>query len=60
MSDRYNVSVEFDRFSKKFENVAKPRFESYGNATILAVDAGNRTVCFNFAHVQFYSMEEDK
>lgn len=58
MNEKYTVSIEFPNFSKRFEHVTKPRFESYGNTTMLMVDDEDkhRTVCFNFRHVQYYTL----
>lgn len=57
---KYNVSVEFEKFSKKFSNVPRPKLESHGNAAFLVVEDRNRTVLFSWNQVQFVSVEEVK
>lgn len=61
MDEKYAVTVEFDTFAKKYEHTNRPTFETYGDITLLIVEdkMRNRTVCFNFSHVQYYTITKE-
>lgn len=56
-NEKYNVTVEFEKFSKRFANVDAPRYEVQGPTTLLVIEDRNRTHHFVLNQVQFFSME---
>lgn len=54
---KYNISVEFEKYSKKFDNVAYPSFENNNGAIALVVEDRNRTYRFSWNQVQYFTTE---
>lgn len=57
---KYKVSVEFEKYSKKFENVPMPVLDLSTNPNVLIVEDRNRTFRFSMNEVQYYTIEEMK
>ena len=45
--NKYKVTVEFEKYSKKFENVPFPKLDLSANPNILIVEDRNRTHSFS-------------
>ena len=52
--NEYQVTVEFPKFVKKFDNVSKP--EVMENHNILIISDGDRTHHINLDHVDYYTI----
>lgn len=59
-SKKYKVSVEFEKYSKKFENVPEPKLDLSANPNVLIIEDRNRTFRFSMNEVQYYAVEEMK
>lgn len=57
INNDYNVTVEFEKYSKKFERVGFPEIQTNGNNTDLIVNDRNRIYHFNMRYIHFWTAE---
>lgn len=57
MDERYNVRVEFEKYSKQFEKISMPEVIERSNHSELVVKDRNRTYVFNLSFVHFWTSE---
>lgn len=60
MDKKYRVSVEFEKYSKKFENISLPVLNLSTNPNVLVIEDRGRTYHFSMNEVQYYTIEEMK
>lgn len=56
--DRYNVNVEFEKYSKKFERVEEPQMMLNNGSSLLVIQDRYRTYYFNMRFVHYWTREE--